>query len=331
MKVWFSDWSNIAYYFIDSLKKEGFYVIATNKSESCAYKVNADEFYVEPNLENEEYLAYCLDFCKSHNINVFVPRKGMNCIIQHLAEFEALNVKVLCESNKEVFDTFDSKVKTASYFKDLNIVSVPESILANSVDEFMDAYNSIKATWGDVCIKYDSNEVEQSGKSILPNTPNMDKFSNNNSCACSLDYVIDCLMSTKEFESLVVMPTLNGALIEVDSFGVGNKFIAVPRQKLSNGVTHLEQDSRIYAICRELWRDSGINTPFSVKFMYHNDELYVLGVNTRLSDDAWKAKYVGVDFMSLAIHSLIGDDIEIPEVHFQPKDLISMEGVVELC
>lgn len=65
--------------------------------------------------------------------------------------------------------------------------------------------------------------------------------------------------------------------------------------------------------------------------MHHNDELYVLDVNTRLSDDAWKAKYVGVDFMSLAIHSLIGDDIEIPEVHFQPKDLISMEGVVELC
>lgn len=158
MKVWFNHWFSTAYYFIDSLKKDGFYVIASNKRESCVYKTNADEFYVEPDLENEEYLIYCLDFCKSHDIDVFVPRKGMDCIIQYLAEFDALNVKVLCESNKEVFDIFNSKVKTASYFKDLNIVSVPESILVNSVDDFVSAYNSIRAHWGEVCIKYDSDE-----------------------------------------------------------------------------------------------------------------------------------------------------------------------------
>ena len=292
MKVLFNHWFSTAYYFIDSLKKDGFYVIASNKRESCVYKTNADEFYVEPDLENEEYLAYCLDFCKSHDIDIFVPRKGMDYIIQHLAEFDALNVKVLCESNKEVFDIFNSKVKTASYFKDLNIVSVPESILVNSVDEFISAYNSIKAHWGEVCIKYDSDEGGQSYKRISPHVPNIGRISENNGLVYSLEYVIACLESVKEFKPIVVMPYLNGTEISVDCLGVDNKFIAVPRQKLTNRVTHFEQDSRLYAICRELWRASGLTAPFNVQFRYHNNELYILEVNTRLSGGSWKAKYV---------------------------------------
>lgn len=300
MRVWFNHWFSTTYYFIDSLKKEGFYVIATNKRESCVYKTNADEFYVEPDVENEEYIAYCLDFCKSHNVDIFVPRKGMKYIIQHLDEFTALGVKVLCESSKEVFEIFDSKVKTASYFEDLNVVSVPESILVNSVDEFMSAYNTILAHWGEVCIKYDSDEGGQSYKRISPHKP------------------------------IVVMPYLDGTEISVDCLGVDNKFIAVPRQKLSNRVTHFEQDSRLYAICRELWRASGLVAPFNVQFRYNKDTLYILEVNTRLSGGSWKAKYVGVDFMSLAIHNLIGDTIEVPEMHFEPKDLSNLEGVVEL-
>lgn len=330
MRVWFNHWFSTTYYFIDSLKKEGFYVIATNKRESCVYKTNADEFYVEPDVENEEYIAYCLDFCKSHNVDIFVPRKGMKYIIQHLDEFTALGVKVLCESSKEVFEIFDSKVKTASYFEDLNVVSVPESILVNSVDEFMSAYNTILAHWGEVCIKYDSDEGGQSYKRISPHKPNIGRIAENNGFVYSLEYVVACLESAETFKPIVVMPYLDGTEISVDCLGVDNKFIAVPRQKLSNRVTHFEQDSRLYAICRELWRASGLVAPFNVQFRYNKDTLYILEVNTRLSGGSWKAKYVGVDFMSLAIHNLIGDTIEVPEMHFEPKDLSNLEGVVEL-
>lgn len=330
MRVWFNHWFSTAYYFIDSLKKEGFYVIATNKRESCVYKTNADEFYVEPDVESEEYIAYCLDFCKSHNVDVFMPRKGMNCIIQHLDEFTSLGIKVLCESNKEVFEIFDSKVKTASYFEDLKVVSVPESILVNSVDEFISAYNTIKAHWDEVCIKYDSDEGGQSYKRISPHEPNIGRIAENNGLVYSLEYIVACLESVKTFEPIVVMPYLDGTEISVDCLGVGNKFIAVPRQKLSNRVTHFEQDSRLYAICRELWRASGLIAPFNVQFRYNKDTLYILEVNTRLSGGSWKAKYVDVDFMSLAIHNLIGDDVEVPEMHFEPKDLSNLEGVVEL-
>ena len=330
MRVWFNHWFSTAYYFIDSLKKGGFYVIATNKRENCVYKTNADEFYVEPDVENEEYIAYCLDFCKSHNVDIFVPRKGMKYIIRHLDEFTALGVKVLCESSKEVFEIFDSKVKTASYFEDLNVVSVPESILVNSVDEFMSAYNTIKAHWGEVCIKYDSDEGGQSYKRSSSHEPNIGRISENNGLVYSLEYVVACLESAKTFEPIVVMPYLDGTEISVDCLGVGNKFIAVPRQKLSNRVTHFEQDSRLYAIYRELWRALGLTAPFNVQFRYNKDTLYILEVNTRLSGGSWKAKYVGVDFMSLAIHNLIGDDVEVPEMHFEPKDLSNLEGVVEL-
>lgn len=329
MRVWFNHWFSTAYYFIDSLKKDGYYVIATNKNPSCVYKVVADEFYQEPDLENEEYLAYCLDFCKSNNIDIFVPRKGMKTIMRHLDEFAKINVKVLCEKDLDIFEILDSKVKTASYFKDLNVVSVPDSILVNSIDEFISAYNTIKAKWGEVCMKYDCDEGGISYKRISPHEPNLHRLSENNGLVYSVDYILKCLESTESFKPIVVMPYLNGTEISVDCLGVGNKFIAVPRCKLSSRVTHFEQNATLYAICREFWRTSGLTAPFNVQFRYNNDELYILEVNTRLSGGSWKAKYVGFDFIKLAIDNLLGKEIDIPDVHFEPKDLANLEGVIE--
>ena len=41
-------------------------------------KLACNEWYQEPDMKvnSKEYLEYCLDFCKEHNIDVFVPHKG---------------------------------------------------------------------------------------------------------------------------------------------------------------------------------------------------------------------------------------------------------------
>lgn len=330
MRVWFNHWFSTAYYFIQSLQRSGFYVIASNKRDTCVYKTNANEFYFEPDIDGEDYINYCIDFCKEHKVDIFVPRKEMKYIIQQLGKFDELGVKVLCESNEEIFDIFESKSKTASYFKQLNIVSVPETICVNTAWDFLSAYKTIREHYGDVCLKYDCDEGGQSYKRIVNIEPSMSRISENNGLAYSLEHILKCMLTVDSFRDIVVMPYLNGTEVSVDCLGLGSDFIAVPRYKCSNRVTRLEQNISIYNICKKLWESAGLRVPFNVQFRYHNGDLYILEVNTRLSGGSWKAKYVGIDFIDLAVKQIAGVGYKVPNVHFDTKDLSNLEGVVEL-
>ena len=81
MRVWVSHWFSTAYHLIESFKECGAYVIATNYRDTSVYKTNADEFYLEEEITNpEEYLAFCLGFCKEHSIDLFFPRKHLQSL-----------------------------------------------------------------------------------------------------------------------------------------------------------------------------------------------------------------------------------------------------------
>lgn len=331
MIVWLNHWFSTAYYFIDSLKKDGYYVIATNKLNSCVYRKNADEFYVEPSIDDEkEYLLYCLGFCKSHNVDVFVPRKGMNIISRNLDKFSEINVKVLCESNTDWLDILDSKIKTASYFSKLKVCNVPLQIPVKNLDEFKVAYKRVLDLYGDVCIKYDCDEGGQSYKHITDRTPNMKRILENNGLCYDYDYICKCLGTVKEFNTIVVMPYLNGEEISVDCLGVAEGFIAIPRRKLTGRITYFEQSDELYNICKTFWESMPLKCPFNIQFRYDNNKLYLLEVNTRFSGGSWKTQCLGVDFVSLAIKNLLGRHIDLPDVHFSSKAISNLEGYVEL-
>lgn len=333
MRVWFNHWFSTAYYYISYLQSNGYYVVATNKRGTCVYRTVADEFYIEPDIEGSAYLKYCLTFCKEHNIDIFIPRQGISYIISNLNEFEKIGVKVLCERNKHLYNILNSKLDTSLLFSNLDIVSVPEHFVVRTANEFKYIYDYIQKKYGEVCIKYNSDEGGQSYKRISPHTPNINRIRENNGLIFDFDYVYECLSSVESFDPLVVMPYLNGDEVSVDCFGVGDKFIAVPRYKLSNRVTRLEQNDEIYNICKKFWQAVNIHAPFNVQFRYHNDELYILEVNTRLSGGAWKAKEVGVDFVSLALECLTADNIdkvEFPSKDFKPVNLSNLETVVVL-
>lgn len=331
MVVWFNHWFSTAYYFMESLKGRC-HIIASNERYNCLYKEIADEFYVEPAIgEGESYIAFCLDFCKTHNVDVFVPRRGMHYIIRNLAQFEELGVKVLCESDEELFNVFDSKYKTASYFEGLKLLSVPQTLLATNLEEFDHAYQRIARTWGTACIKYDTDEGGLSYKKIEDKDYNINRLIENDGLTYSFKFIWECLKTVGTFKPLVVMPYLNGEEVSVDCLGLEGGFVAVPRYKVSSRITRLKQDWDLYEICKKFWEITKMKAPFNIQFRYHNGELYILEVNTRLSGGSWKARYVGVDFIDLAVRNLVGESVVAPDMNFQSKDLAKLEGVLELC
>lgn len=333
MRVWVGHWFSTAYHFINSLKEAGAYVIASNYRDTCVYKTNADEFYIEPEiLDDKEYIDYCLDFCKEHNVELILPRKHIKAMSLNKDKFAEIGVKLACEDSINVYELFESKLKTASYFKDFDGFLVPEQIGIKTLKEFKDAYKELQERYGLVCIKQDIDEGGQSYKLISERAPKLERLRENNGLVYSYDYICSCLNCVDSFSTQVLMPYLNGVEISVDCFGVDSEhFYAVPRQKLSNRVTRLEPNSKLFSICKEFWERTGLKCPFNIQFRYHNDALYLLEVNLRLSGGSWKAKEVGVDFIKLLYNYYLG--LDLPKINcnnFTRCDLSNIEGCIKL-
>ena len=103
MKLWFNHWFSTVYNIITSIKeecKEELIIVGSNEKKDAVYKVLCDEWYQEPVFkEGEKYATWCLNFCKTHQIDVFIPRRGRKDIEKIYNEFQKNGVKVLMCSN----------------------------------------------------------------------------------------------------------------------------------------------------------------------------------------------------------------------------------------
>ena len=61
-----------------------FYIIGTNEHPRSVLSTVCDEWYVEPVLKGNDYVEFCLSFCKEHQISVFMPRREMISISNDL-------------------------------------------------------------------------------------------------------------------------------------------------------------------------------------------------------------------------------------------------------
>ena len=99
VRIWLNHWFSTAYNIINLIKADeiDFYFIGTNDNEYAVYKTVCDEWYVEPVLKDEEYVEYCLSFCKEHSVDIFMLRRGMLAISNNKFRFENIGVKVMVD------------------------------------------------------------------------------------------------------------------------------------------------------------------------------------------------------------------------------------------
>ena len=314
MNIWFNHWFSTAYHFMDMLKEKGYKIIASNRRDICVYKINADEFYLEPtNLSDTKYVDWCIDFCKEHKIDIFFPRHCMRAITARQEEFNDINVKVICEEEKKYFTILNSKKKTMDFFAENNICNVPEMEIVTTLEEFKKAYKSLRKKYEKICIKYDCDEGGTSYK-LVDETYNvgLSEITASHSTWIKYDYLCKCLATKDKFRSLVVMPYLDGTEISIDCLGLGDKLLAIPRYKLSDRFTKFEMNEEIIKIAEKFYECMPLTAPFNLQLRYDKDTLYVLEVNTRMAGGSWKTKFMGCEFPVLAVEKKIGKLKELP-------------------
>lgn len=313
IKLWFNHWFSTSYRLIELMKDdadEKIYVIGSNLCKNSVIQRVCDEWYEEPNIEGEEYLEYCLNFCKSNSIDVFVPGKEMKNISKNIQKFKGIGVKVLLD-DYDIVSVLGDKVLAYEYFKDTEGINVPEYYKVNNVTEFKKAYKMLKDKDYEVCVKFVEDKGGMSFRRLTDGSDELKKIKSYAGASISCDEYLRILEGIGEFDDLMIMPYLEGNEISIDCLNTSKGLIAVPRDKGNSRDERVFYDEKILNMVEIILKKIDIKYPFNVQFKYKKDMLYLLEINTRMSGGLQMSCLAAdVNIPNIALNKLIGKEIE---------------------
>ena len=319
VRIWFNHWFSTAYNFIQDMRaldeKKQFYFIGTNQRELCVYKLVCDEFYIEPELDGEAYVQWCVDFCKEHNVNVFFARKHIVDISAHHALFDEIGVTVITDTNADLIATLNDKVKTAALFRQHNLCKVPDIIVVNTVNEFQSAYKTLceRHPQDRICFKYAVDEGGTSFRVVDNSMDGIEALRRGQGAKITYNDAIKMLSAVERFDDLILMPYLKGPEISVDSLMTSKGFVGCTRVKTGTRCEVVDTNSPIIEISKKMAEITGIRHPYNLQLRWHDNELYLLEVNTRLAGGSFKSNMAGICFPYIALCDALGIDFELPQ------------------
>lgn len=307
-RIWLNHWFSTAYNIINLIKEDekDFYIIGSNRSEHSVIKCVCDEWYVEPEVSGKEYVDYCVEFCKEHKIDIFMPRREMVEISKYIDMFEELGTKVMVD-RYETISMLNDKSQAYRLFKEKGIGIVPEYKIVTDVNEFMLAYSDLCERYEQICFKFVNDEGGRSFRLIDNNRKGYASLLYSSSTRISYRDVLDALEEKGSFPPIMLMPYLPDNEISVDCLKTEQGIIMLPREKNATRIERLFYDKQILDICKDFYEKVGLECPCNIQFKYLNDVPYFLEVNTRMSGGVqMSCLAAGVNIPNLAVNKLLG-------------------------
>ncbi|MDR1481506.1 MAG: ATP-grasp domain-containing protein [Synergistaceae bacterium] len=313
IRIWLNHWFSTAYHIIELIRRDdrlNFYVIGSSSDENCVYKTVCDEFYAEPPYDDEgEYVLFCLDFCRAHAVDVFLPRRGMLAIAEHAREFGALGVKILAERGAKTLNMLNDKASAYAMFERLGIGSVPPYKIAKTAVEFEEAYCELKTNDNRICFKFTRDEGAASFRVVDDSILSKGWIHRSFNTKITYQNAITLLENAGQFPDLLLMPYLSGAEVSADCLKTAQGNIIVPRFKGTGRSERIKFDDDITRTCERIAEEFGLESPFNAQFKFDSGVPYILEVNTRLSGGVqMSALALGVNIPNIAVNKLLGID-----------------------
>ncbi len=308
-RVWMNHWFSTALNIIDLLRQDydDICIIGSNENEYSVIKNGCDEWYQEPVLKDDEYVEFCLDFCKEHDIQFFLPRRGMLKISECKDQFNRIGVEVMMD-DYPIVSTLNHKERAYRYFKENKIGTVPDFYIVKTLDEFKNAYEDLLKMYKQVCFKFERDEGGKSFRLIDNQRKGYAALFKKQNTRMTLDAVLDALSEREVFSPIMIMPFLPDDEVSVDCLDTEKGLIALPRIKGNNKYELLKFDEHIISICQDFQNKAGLKCPYNIQFKYLNGIPYFLEVNTRMSGGIQMACYAsGVNIPQLALKKLSGE------------------------
>lgn len=309
--VWMNHWFSTAVSIIELMRKGyAFHLISTNEHELSVIRNVSDEWYQEPVLKDDEYVEFCLDFCKEHDVQVFMPRRGMVCISENKDRFEKIGVRVMVD-RYEMVSILNRKDQAFRYFAEKEIGAVPDYRIVNKVNDFVKAYEELSQKYKQVCFKFVRDEGGKSYRLIDNERRGYAALFKKQTTRITMDEAVAALSEREVFAPVMVMPFLSGDEVSVDCLNTGKGLIMLPRIKGYEKHEIYQFDDEIIELCERFQKEAGLECPYNIQFKYLDGIPYFLEVNTRMSGGVQMGCYAGgVNLPQIAMKKLLGEEAD---------------------
>lgn len=328
IRVWFNHWFSTSYRLIELMKEDKeqkIYIIASNLIKESIIQNVCDEWYEEPRLDGEDYIEYCLKFCREHSVQVFVPRRNMLDISKNIEAFRDIGVRVMIDSYDKI-SLLNDKAAAYQLFRTCADIYVPEYYMVNSADDFVSAYQCLKEKSEIVCMKFVQDEGGMSFRRIAEEINPLQKLRRYPGFEIPYQELKDILSMQGHFDQLMLMPYLSGQEISVDCLNTPDGLIAVPRFKSTSRHEVIKYDSRILKMAETIMQKVQLEQPCNIQFKMHNGIPYLLEVNTRMSGGLQMSCLAsGVNIPNIALNQLLGK-----RVHWMLRQDEKLVSYIEL-
>lgn len=310
MKIWFNHWFSTAYHLINLIRAENpeFYFVGSNKNDYAIYKLACDEWYREPEkISENDYVDFCLNFCREHAINIFVPRRNLTAVAVRHGEFIKCGVKVLV-GDARLMKIFDDKVATYEFISAGGLDEiVPPYKIATTFDEFATAYDVLKTSDNRICYKLAVDEGALTFRVIDDEIENISALHNMPNMKVTRA-AAEKILSRYDFKiPLIVMPYLSGREVSVDCLGTPQGNIIVPRFKTNHRYSEIKFDNAIINVAEKILSLINFDVPINIQFRTDGGRLYLLEINPRMSGGLQLSCLgAGINIPDIAINRLLG-------------------------
>jgi biotin carboxylase len=318
MKIWFNRWFTTVSHYIDMIRinedNRRFIIYGTHPNKDALYLQNCDYAFVEPDISGEEYIAFCLEFCDKHGIDIFIPRKENVLISKRLAEFEALGVKVLVCPDAKLMETMDNKAETYQLLSDgtANFL-IPDYYVVNNIEDFKKAYEKLKEKGHTVCFKPVIGEGANGFRVIKDQIESVNQlFTQGIGYRIPYAYACEILGQQEKFPDLMVLEFLEGREYSIDCVSSSEKLLAaIPRMKGDGRVRELVEQAELIKLAHDFHQEFKLPYVFNIQVKYNNDSVpKLLEINPRMSGGMHFSCLSGINIPYLAIQILLGEEVK---------------------
>lgn len=285
-----------------------FRLLCTHPSETFPGFLAADECDLEPaDLAGNDYVEFCLDFCRKQRVDLFWPGKGAALLAAHRDRFLSQGIRLLTVATADTLAILQDK---ARFYAEARRFSIPppDTLEFRSEAEFETTYTRLRGVHDVLCFK-PSDGVNGSGFRVIEERRGaLDILLRGTLYAIDLAGFRRILADTKNFPPLLLMEYLDGPEYSVDCVGDGRKLIAhVQRKKPESGVygqciVGLPELERAISEMVEAYALRGL---FNVQFREGRSGLRLLEINPRFAGGIGMSGAAGVNLPYLALKGAV--------------------------
>lgn len=322
LNIWFNRWFSTVSHYMELIRhnpdQQEFIIHGTHPNSDTVYFNYCDVFSTEPDIEGEDYIQFCLDYCIQNKIHIFVPRKENVLISRHLEKFEDIGVSVLVCPDGDLMAMVDNK---AAMYQSLQnqekegniIVTIPSYQIVHNAQEFKEAYEQLSKDNTKLCIKPVIGEGA-SGFRIIDNDADTIPFIFNTASSQKISYetALRILQTQEHFPDLMVLEYLDGYEYSIDCLADadGTLLTAIPRKKGNGRIREIEYNKDLIEIAEKMAIQYKIPYVFNIQVKYKDGIPKLLEINPRMSGGLHISCLADINFPYYAIKLLLGNQLE---------------------